>query len=212
MPEVKPIALDIVAKLLKSLSLVLSPTMDSANRNFLVQTALKNIERNLSTQISLSGFIHCIDLIINAQSPFDKEIRRFDVRAINNFVNIYKQESVRRMNLIEQKPVGARQRQYLLAKALAKNPAAEKSLMELADKLEAKYSVQSLPVGKKTGSYVNIADYLLRNNLNKSILGDLLDFWQKKGMNPQEESFRLLYELNCGNQETILHQFINQVA
>lgn len=199
LPGLGPYVDAIVAEALNRLSLVLSPKLDPATRSVLIETAHDSILRNFGKRMSLTALLHCFDLVINAQSPFDREMYRFEVRTLNAMLHQYLAEQAEKMRLDEDKPLGSAQRQYLLAKAMAKNPEVNKQLMQLAERLEAKHGLDKGIEYRKAArvNYINLADYLYRNGFEVDEAHSKISaYCRKEDLDFVQTCERMLAEVN----------------
>lgn len=209
MPEVRPHLDVVIIEALGRLSYVLSPTMNESARMNLIKTAHDNIIRKFGKRFSLTALIHCFDMIINAQPPFEREIMRFDIRAINGFLHKYLMEQAEKVQADEDKPLGAAQREYLLAKALAKNPEASKALRDLAHKLELKHGDPELKAQRekaKGPQFVNIADYLFRKGFDPDqVQLSIWDYCKDNSLDYDDELMKALNEINALGQSELIN-------
>ena len=211
LPGMEPYVDAVLSEALLRCSLVLSPTLSSDKRDLLVETALDNVTRVFGKRISITGVLHCLDLIINAQAPFNREIYRFEVRTLSVLLQVYLTEQAERMRQLEEKPLGAAQRAYLLAKAVGQKPEVAASFKALQQKLSAKEETYIEQQRATLPKYLNIPDYLFKSGYDVDRYREKIRrHCEAKEINLTNFCFAALEQVNYGGHSPMLQAIIDQ--
>lgn len=202
----------IINQALTDVSLILSPNMDPATRGPMISHLAGSIERIHGKKISLTGLLHCLDLLTNAQPPFeDVKLFGFDARGITQAIHAYVVEQRKQIGMgqpSDEVAMSLSERSLAFAHALKANPEMDRKFQQLFKKIQAR--VEESEAKAQNGrpkQYISLLDYLQaarRMDVDQvdEILGVIASDWTEEVGISRQEYMRqragdLLYEINA---------------
>jgi len=191
----------IINRSLTDVSIILSPNMAAETRTSLITHLAGSIERIHAKKISLTGLLHCLDLLVNGQPPFDEktELYGFDVRGISRAIQRYVVEQRKRVGASQpsdETAMSLAERSMALAHCLKNNPEMDRKFKELFGKIQER-NKKAFKATSENGhrQYSTLMDYLQahhRLNLDQidEVLEALGDTWEEEIGVDQNEYMR----------------------
>lgn len=217
-------AREVITTLIRKISLVLSTSLDHDIRSELITELTEAVIRVHGKKISLTGLIHCMDLLINGQPPFDRksDLYGFDIRGLSRAIQSYVVEQRAQVGMSQpsdEVAMSLAERSLSLAQAMKQNPEWDQKLNQLfakiAEKQKKTFQSEAPPKFRQYSTIMAYLEAAHRLDLDQvdQVVSQLMDVWAEEwdedlGVSLKEymrqRAGDLLTEVNAfGESETI---------